>query len=399
MSLYLAASLILILFMFRQGGGSSPVAFYAAYAGFFLFGPMVTYLIGGRLYVGTRLSEIATVALWYFLAVVGLALADLFWVRLGRRSGARGAGVARTRDPRLGVCRLLLLSGSAYALYTALTVGVVAASKRAALDSTSTFHYRFLFLEAVVVASFWFFRDVPALRRLYYLNAGSYVVYCLSFRERDFIFVFFTIMVVGFIRGRLQLKWAPVGAVLLAYFATQLFLLRSGRSFSLDSLLNQGSTLFVDSYLSASPAQIVQPIRSTYVNLLLLRPPTELGGTGQWFKLIYSSTGVSGYGFSLIGEARYNVGLVGIVVLFAALGLTLNAAFTPRRLTDPLFVGPGVMFGLMYGLRGDLRAVVVSLVYVAILHFLMTKRSPDPTLSDEPVAARRKLSGVAGRRR
>ena len=258
-----------------------------------------------------------------------------------------------------------------------MNVGLVAGSKRAALDAVGSWHYRYLVLGAILAAGFWFFIEIRELRRPYLFSTGSYLIYCLAFRERDFIFVVFAVLVTGLILNKIRLRWAPVGASLLAYFAAQLFILRTGKEFSLDSFLSQGSTLFVDSYLAGSSDIFLEPLRSTYLNLITLNPATPIGGTGEWFKSLYAPGGISGYGFSLIGEARFNVGLFGVPALLLVVGLVLSAAFSMRYHWDLRLAGPGVMFGLMYALRGDLRAVLVS---VAL-------RCPGPGDPDAPPSA------------
>ena len=359
---FVAAAVALTLFMFRRASRSTPIAYFAAYATYFLMGPILSSIIGGSLAPEGGQEAPSTVASWYLLAIVGLAIADAL---PGLRNSRPKTSTVRSFVPAI------LIGLGLYGLLNAILIGFNAPTKRAGLEAVNDFHYRFLVIEAIVVASYWFFRDASQCRISYTFNAIAYVVYCLSFRERDFVFVAFAIVTTGIVFGQLRARWGLFAAILGAYLATGLFARRSGRELSLGSVLNEGSNLFVDSYLAASSSFTIEPITHTYFRLVTLQAPTDVGGTGAWFKGLYAPGGSSGYGFSLVGEARYNIGILGILAIFALLGLCLRAAYSSNFRWNPRITGPSFLFILLYALRGDLRAVVVGVAYIVILHLIV----------------------------
>jgi hypothetical protein len=382
------------------GGSRDVLAYLAAYFFLFGFGPVLSHLLGAKIYFGTNTLLIGRAALGLLLAFGGVLAGGLL-VRqradLGGAGGLRGA--ATHRFPLLPVV-LVALSLYATTVLVLGGTGFLAGTKIDRIGVAGPGHYDYLLFEMFACALYFMADGSHAGRFTYRLNLVVYVAYCLSTGERDFVFVLFSIVLHRELaRGGSFAK--PVGyGVALLLGATLIFSLRGGGPTDTTQVLNQGSVLFVDTWVMTHvPA--VDPFThgATYWQAVLnLVPGHAQPPLAQWLVDRYAPGSASGYGFSLTGEAYLNYGLWGIPVLFAGLAVA-HRMLINRMDRAPVYAYCSVLFTVawMYGFRGEsaglLKTCVYGLVFYGVLR-LVSVRVPTgapvgaPVGGDEEVTAR-----------
>jgi hypothetical protein len=213
-------------------------------------------------------------------------------------------------------------------------------------------------------------------RTAYIANLIIYVAYCLITTERDFIFVLFSLALHRQLFHTVRiLRAAALGGGLLL-FATLLFAIRSGGTVGTTEILNQGSLLFVDTFImELAPLGVPFLYGASYLGALGGLVP-GLGGMSQslsgWLVDTYAPGSGSGYGFSLTGEAYLNFGMAGIPIMFA-LFTALHRLLVNRVDRSQLWGYMSILYttAWMYAFRGEslafLKTVVVGLIlYLAV---------------------------------
>jgi hypothetical protein len=364
------------------GGVRDVLAYVAAYFFLFGFGPVVSFLLGGAIYFGTNTALIGRAALGLLLAFGGVLVAGL----LVRQREHIAAPAVTHRFPLLPVVLALL------ALYgtTVLVLGgtsFLTGSKLDRIDVAGPGHYHFLLFEMFACALYYMADGSGAGRFTYRLNLVVYVAYCLGTGERDFVFVLFTLILHRELTRGGSFTRPAVYGVLLMLGATLLFSLRGGGAAGTTQVLNQGSVLFVDTWVMTHvPA--VEPFErgTTYVNAVVdLIPGHVQPSLAQWLVDRYAPGSDSGYGFSLTGEAYLNYGMWGIPVLFA--GLTVVHRLLINRLDRaPVYPYASLLFTIawMYGFRGESGSLLKTCVYGLLFYCtvrvvsIRTEASTDP---------------------
>ena len=369
------------------GGARDVLAYIAAYFFLFGFGPVVSYLLGGSIYFGTNTALIDRAALGLLLAFAGVLAGGLLVRQRRDLTGAGGAATATHRFPLLPVVLVALTLYATTVLVLGGT-GFLAGTKIDRIGVAGPGHYDYLLFEMFACALYFMADGSGAGRFTYRLNLVVYVAYCLSTGERDFVFVLFSIILHRELaRGGSFARPAGYGVVLLLG-ATLIFNLRGGGPTGTTQVLNQGSVLFVDTWVMTHvPA--VDPFThgATYWHAVVnLVPGHAQPPLAQWLVDRYAPGSASGYGFSLTGEAYLNYGLWGIPVLFA--GLTVVHRLLINRLDRaPVYAYASVLFTVawMYGFRGEsaslLKTCVYGLVFYGVLRLVSVR-------SDEEVTAR-----------
>ncbi|MGI5179401.1 hypothetical protein ACQEVZ_24030 [Dactylosporangium sp. CA-152071] len=368
------------------GGVRDVLAYVAAYFFLFGFGPVVSYLLGGAIYFGTNTALIGRAALGLLLAFAGVLAAGL----LVRQRHDIAAPATTHRFPLLPVVLALL---TLYAT-TVLVLGgtsFLAGTKLDRIDVAGPGHYDYLLFEMFACALYYMAGGSGAGRFTYRLNFAVYVVYCLSTGERDFVFVIFSLILHRELtRGGSFARPVGYGALLLVG-ATMIFSLRGDGPADTSQVLNQGSVLFVDTWVMTHVPSVEPFARgATYLHALVnLLPGHAQPALSQWLVDRYAPGSASGYGFSLTGEAYLNFGLWGIPALFA--GLTAVHRLLINRLDRaPVYAYASVLFNVawMYGFRGEsgslLKTCVYGLLFYGALR-LVSVRVEEPT-SEEPEA-------------
>jgi hypothetical protein len=365
------------------GGSRDVLAYVAAYFFLFGFGPVVSYLLGGSIYFGTNTALIGRAAVGLLLAFAGVLAGGL----LVRQRADLGGPSVTHRFPLLPVV-LVALSLYATTVLVLGGTGFLAGTKIDRIGVAGPGHYDYLLFEMFACALYFMADGSGAGRFTYRLNFVVYVAYCLSTGERDFVFVLFSIILHRELaRGGSFARPAGYGIVLLLG-ATLIFSLRGGGPTNTTQVLNQGSVLFVDTWVMTHvPA--VDPFThgATYWQAVVnLVPGHGQPPLAQWLVDRYAPGSASGYGFSLTGEAYLNYGLWGVPVLFAVLTV-VHRLLVNGLDRAPVYAYASVLFTVawMYGFRGEsaglLKTCVYGLVFYGVLRLVSVR-------SDEEVTAR-----------
>ncbi|HET7475465.1 MAG TPA: O-antigen polysaccharide polymerase Wzy [Dermatophilaceae bacterium] len=379
----LTACLALLGLMYISSRGRSIHFFVASFFALFSLGPVVNYITGASIFAGIRPQYIGRATFGFAVAIAALALSQVL-SRARRRRGAvevrPAAEAAVTKYPlvylALGVLIVYGLIGVA-ALAPVFTTG----SKIQSLQVSGSSHYVYLLAELAAVSAFFMLRRDRLGYQLWIANACVYVAYCLITFERDFLFVFFSVFLHYQLFSR---KHSKPGRLVLAGLAsaavaTVLFAQRGDSEVSVAGLLNQGSVLFVDTFvMSLVPVQLAFASGTTYVSALASVAPSWLYdskhvGLSEWLVGIYAPGSPSGYGFSLTGEAYLNFGYYGIFGAFLVLGLVLGGL--SRRFARSDWASYASVYYatiFMYAIRGDSEQVLKSMLYGGLFFVVVT---------------------------
>jgi len=203
--------------------------------------------------------------------------------------------------------------------------------------------------------------------------AVGYGFYCFATSERDFLFVIFALLLYTEVGRGVWAKLMPILALLGAVLGAALFSSRQNLEFGLGSFLNQGSILFVDTFLVKEIPTLTDAELHTYARIVGLNPDGIQGNLSSWLVETYagSATG-SGYGFSLTGEAFMNFGMPMVIILAVCIGLSVEILERwPLTTHFRLFTRPLVLTLLLYGFRSDLRTMLVGIIEGCLIFWLL----------------------------
>jgi hypothetical protein len=363
---------ILLLIVVRQNKSHANILYYlGAFFALFAFGPAANYVLGNPIYFGIRQDYIGGACFGFLLALAGLVTANAVVVR--RRSAPAGfSGPARRYDLYPPLMVVVILYGL---IVIVRLLPELTGSKSSQVALAGPGHSVYLLVELCVVPTYFLTRRTRLLRGLWLGNAVVYVAYCLAASERDFLFAFFSVLLHRYVvirrAGRsVRVALAGMGAVVLAAL---LFADRSGQGLDVAGVLNQGSLLFVDSFVQEWVSQHgVLRYGATYVNAILSLPPSWIYDSGlpnlsSWLVSLYAPGSSAGYGFSLSAEAYLNFGFAGIFVIFFLIGLSVRAAVARFGRSDwGTFFSVYYLAIVMYAVRGDSSQLLKSVVYGSI---------------------------------
>ena len=383
---------ILLLLFFRKGVQSGIIAYVAAYFAYFSLGPVINLVLGQEIYDKTVLSEVNDASVAY-LVVLGVWLIvdivvpdstdlqkDPYW---RRDEGKRWTGYT-----------LLLIALTLFGTFYAVRLAILSPFEKAvSVGTAAPFHYQYVLLESIALSMLFYIWPDRTARFWYSLNAISFIAYGLLGAERDFIFLAFSLFLHALAFGLFKAaRWTPFVAAGFAVLATWIFSIRGNGEVSSAGVLNQGSVLFVDTVLLSRSPILDTDATESYWNMVSGGASPDFTSLSDWFVDFYLGAGAqTGYGYSMVGEARLNAGLVGVAAVFAALALFHQLMLAKASTWRPgLFFAPLFMTFLMYAMRGDLQMLVNSLVYGAVLliftHLTQGER-PRPAEAPEPTPA------------
>ncbi|GAA0714860.1 O-antigen polysaccharide polymerase Wzy [Dactylosporangium roseum] len=366
----LAGLTVPVLLLVR--GRRDLLAYLAAYFFVFGFGPVVSYLLGGAIYFGTNTMLIGRASLGLLLAFAGVLAAGLL-VRQRTDLSDPAEDAAEHHFPLVPVVLVAL------SLYAAVVLvlggsGFLVGTKLDRIGVAGPGHYDYLLLEMLACSLYFMAAHTSVGRFAYRLNLVVYVVYCVSTGERDFVFVLFALILHRELVSGRGFARPVVWGLALLLGATALFSLRGGGPADAGQVLNQGSVLFVDTWVMAHvPSVDPYAHGATYLDALVnLVPGHAQVPLSQWLVDRYAPGSDSGYGFSLTGEAYLNFGLAGIPVLFA--GLTLVHRLLVNRIDRaPVHAYASLLFTIawMYGFRGESASMLKTCVYGLVFYGLI----------------------------
>jgi hypothetical protein len=170
--------------------------------------------------------------------------------------------------------------------------------------------------------------------------------------------------------------------------ATYLASARTGTGADFTQVFNQGSTMFVDTFvMELVPSAMPFQHGETYVRAFAGIVPFSTAANQQmlmdWLVATHAPGSESGYGFSLAAEAYLNFGLVGILVVFAV--LTVSHRYLLDRLDhNHFFPYASILFSVswMYAFRGESATLLRTLAYGAALFVVLRLTSVRSTVSE-----------------
>lgn len=374
----LLISVVILALIYWRNGLRDPLFLIALFYFYFSFGPVINWLTGEPVYSGTitnrifEASVIFTIGLFTWLCVALI-------IPLRKISADEVAAQEHTPQPMLGIVFLVLV---AYALgvlvLTAPALIRVDKIARLAILGSGR-HYTFLLLESFAVSTYFTVRSLRALRALYWINFGVYVVYCLFSLERDALLIGFCLLLFSnIVRLSGARRWfglAMTGIVMIA-LATIFFIARSTLNITagLTDVLNQGSLLLINTqvlYLTDHGYPFLYG--SSYLNSVLNLLPSWIYHTNfsllTWFRDVYAMNSSSGYGFALDAEAYLNFGYIGVPVVFAIIAVIQRVMYN-RIGRHPFYLYFSVFYTFitMYTLRNDSLALLKGCLYASLFY-------------------------------
>lgn len=405
----IAVAGIVVIFLFQRGGSRNVLGIVAAFFMFFAYGPVFNLVTGADVYVGIDRGTIDEATIGFGIALVAILAADLTVPQrltfddLEIRSGKR----------RYEAVPLVLSALIVYGLVVILYGGpaFMAGTKIEQIAAAGPGHRVYLLLEFSAVALFFVTRRTALMRRLWVINLTVYITYSLLTSERDFLLAVFAVMVVReVLSNRMRSAWIGLGGVGAVIGAASLFAYRASERLDVAGILNQGSILFVDSFIirevkEGRPYELGDTYRDSILGIL----PSWLLDIGivplnerlvEW----YAPGSRSGYGFSLSGEAYLNFGYIGIPVVFFSVALAHRFVINRADRSDVwayLSIYSTIVW--MYALRGDssqlLKSLFYGLAFFGTMHVLSTRPHGDRLLPQYCTPRRKSLlltaSGLA----
>jgi hypothetical protein len=378
------AMLVVILWRLRF---SHPISLVASYYYFFAFGPVLNLLLGQAIFRGIVLSHLNNAILMQLLVMFVFCFASLFLRK-------------KTVPPRE------IEAGSFYAMNFPLALAALAGcvlivlafpfrdlDKTVQIAAMGSFHYSYLLIQ-FYLASLYFLCVARRTRQLWYLNFAIYVLYGLVTSERDFLYCFGTIVFYHLYLkptglSRRDIIIGTTAVLICVVGATMLFVIRGSNlqlanGLNLQSILNQGSLLFVNSqvsYVVASGSELWNGASYLHALSSLIpfyeSPPAMT--PSDWLVSYYSPGSSSGYGFSLEAEAYLNFGYLGIFLVFGIIILIQHFAF--KRVGKPFFLYFSVFFTTFFlnGVRNDSYGFIKATIYALIFYALIRLYSLRPS--------------------
>lgn len=374
--LIISFSFLSINFVFN---GRKDVYTYAiSFYFFFTCGPVLNHLLGLPIYFGIPIQYIPQAVLIFTISICTMCTTSLLLQPKESTQILPPTGHYQILSPILIVFIAYACIQSMYVI--SFSIGASKIEKINLL--IPKIHYNYLLIETYLV-SFFFFIKKKTTKKIYWLNFFTYITYCLITGERDFIFPLTSISLhmLIFTKVSKKAKIGILGSIASFFFiATAIFFIRDKSQVQagiLNSILNQGSLLFINSYTIQLLDQSYEFFNGfTYLNSFQNLLPSWIYKTNfnslSWFKNNYAPMSNSGYGFGLDAEGYMNFGHIGVVFTF--IFVTVIQKFTIRNInTKDFFKYYSVFYicFLMYSFRNDSLAFFKGNLYAIIFFFLI----------------------------
>lgn len=244
----LAVSLAVLVRLYVRGGTRNVLVSIAAVFVFFSFGPLVNLVAGASAYAGIVEAEIPRASTGFALALVAMAIGDLVAPQRRTFDEARVAQSTKAYE----LLPVVLTGLAAYSLFVLVTKGppMLGLDKLERIALAGPWHRNHLLLEAYALSMYFIAARTRLTRNIYWVNAGLYLVYSLATAERDFVFIFLSLLIQAQLlrnrSGSTRIVLAGAACVAVASF---LAASRQTQELSLEQTLNQGSIAFVDTFV------------------------------------------------------------------------------------------------------------------------------------------------------
>ena len=378
-------SLVVVILKLVKSKSSDPIGYILFFYFFFGFGPVVNYLFGMPIYFGIVKQNIPEATLIMFLGIMSFALPHLIGKEpslVPEKSteephGWEGLKLALVGSVVYGVAKCLLM----------LPLKIQGASKIEMISiALPQLHYVYLLLQMYFCAFYFSAKRVAGLRKLYWINVGIYILYCLIVTERDFIFPLASIFIMKSLVDGTNISWRKFffGGIVLGGMGTLIFYLRDGTQEAgnvVSALLSQGSILFINTFVLKVFEQGHEYFYGeTFFNSLVNLAPSFVYKTDYnnlaWFKNLYAPASDSGYGFALDAEGYINFGHFGVVLVFLSLAVYWKILL--KRFSTSEFFRYLTLFSVgfvMYALRNDSLALFKGILYATLIYLFINSLS------------------------
>lgn len=360
-----------------------PLLMIGIYYLYFSFGPILNIALGNNIYFGIIEDRISQATTIFALGTLGLFIGSLS-LRLNLPSSEDIARVSQTNLFGFNFVLGLVIVYSAFILFT---IGFTALAIAGKLDRISLIspqiHYPYLLLQFFLISFYFLARNHRLMFRLYLLNAALYCAYCLIFNERDFVFLAASILFFAFIISdekrrsfALIRRGALIGVTLITWSVFAFSARMETPGGFVESMLNQGSLLFINTQILEYIDLTNYLLGETYVNSMLSVLPGFLYeadySLSTWFVDYYAPGGRSGYGFALDAEAYLNFGYLGVVVFFGLIAVGIRLVFATARQTPMgVFFSVFLMAFIMYAIRNDSLGLVNATFYAFVFYLFV----------------------------
>ncbi len=393
----LALSITILTIMYFRYGFRDPLFLIVFFYFYFTFGPVFNILLGNEVYFGIVKNKIHQ-STFIFLISMFTVLVVSFVVKPKLYIASKVIKNIVTFYPTLRIGLFLLILYTSYHLLIHAPY-IMSMSKNARIEHVGPkLHYNYLLIQLYITSSIFLLKKKDRNgKKLFTANFVLYVIYCLLYFERDFIFPLISIIIHSNL-GKSETRslnrgiFIILSLFLLTSVSTFIFVLRM-KTYSpllFSTLLNQGSLLFINTQIM-SWIDSGQPFMYgyTYLNTVLNLLPSWIYHTDfnvlNWFKDTYAPGGESGYGFALDAEAYLNFGYLGIVFVFFIIALVQRLTFNMiGRHSFFLYFSVFYTAFLMYCLRGDSLAYLKGNLYAILFFFLNHLLSKVFRLGREP---------------
>ena len=379
----------LVCLVIAKNGIFDPLSIIVAFYYYFSFGTIINYAIGNSIYSGIIADQIYNAAWIFVLGIAGISIVAIYKkpVNRGRQIAEAESGLINCEIYEIVLFVLILIQFFIYLKCNWIFSSLSKIEKIRIM--TPLMHYNILLLQSFVISFGVIVKQTHRVKALEILNVILYVVYCLSFQERDFILIFVAIL--AFI---LQYKMKKYGETtinnmilnisVLIIFLSAIILgsylfaqrnIQNANTVTMEQILNQGSILFINTNILEMTKTGRQPFLhgSTYLNSVCNILPSVLYHTDMqlvsWFRNFYSPWSESSYGFALDSEAYLNFGYVGVLPVFVLLSVVqrwINAKVNKSIMFRYLSVY--YMIAFLNALRNDSLGFVKGCIYAYVFY-------------------------------
>lgn len=371
----MSVAALAILLLLRPSRSATPFGFIAAFFAYFTLGPAVAYGLGLEIYPGIQTEWIVSAA-WLYAAVL------LLWAALDLAFSTARPGPPAS--PAYGLKRTILVDlvfvflgvyGAALGAIVFMRGG--GNNKLVAIELAGPLHYQFM-LTGVGVILYCGATGTRSLRSWpVVIGLIGFLAYCISTGERDFLFVIFTLLLVWLAvgltvnRGAVWL-WAIGGVVL----GSALFVWRGGASNGLTTALSQGSNMYIDTVLLQARAMFVTLPEDTYLSTFLRSDYAGYDSLASWFSDFVGAGLTGGYGFSTVGEALLNGGLLGVLGYHAIVFVGYEFLYRKARRSPYAVIAlASLTYQLLYGVRTESQSVLTGFITVCVIGWILVALS------------------------
>ncbi|MCB9093687.1 MAG: oligosaccharide repeat unit polymerase [Halobacteriovoraceae bacterium] len=348
---------------------------------FFTFGTVINYHLGAPIYFGIVQEYIPMACKIFFIGILTMCSLSFIFKNLNYKE--KNLTIKHYDVTSLKPLLILLIVFSLYQIVLLLLTGDSLSKVERVAFVGPSLHYPYLLIQNFLIAYYLILDKKKLTFKFFTLNLALYLCYCLMTGERDFVFLFTSIL----IHNLLLFKQSRKKIILYSFFmiwmligAVGVFLLRDasqGSESIIEALLNQGSILFINTNVIKYLELNISSFNGfTYLNSFINLIPSWIYHTDfntvSWFKEMYAPASNSGYGFALDAEGFMNFGLAGVFGTFFFITVIQRIIYNNiDRHPMMLYFSTFYLSFSMYSLRNDSLAFFKGNLYAIIFYVVI----------------------------